>query len=111
MLGGSALDQGVLPWLISPRRQSSGRAAEDKGLPSEGMEAKANSKCHVSFFRLDGGDSPEYLSVIHVTFRIGSGVVVGAGVGVDQGPGVGAGLGVGTTTPRLRTPGFTSSRF
>ena len=37
-----------------------GRAAEDKDLPSEGMEAKVNSKCYVSFVRLDGGDSLEY---------------------------------------------------
>ena len=72
------------------------------------MEAKVNRKCHVSFFRLDGGDSLDYLSVIYVIFRIGPGVGVGvgAGVGVDQEPGVGAGVGVGTAPPRLRTPAY-----
>ena len=44
------------------------------------------------FFRLDGGDSLDNLSVIHIIFRIGSGV--------------GVGVGVGTAPPRLRTPAF-----
>ena len=47
------------------------------------------------FFRLDGGDSLDYLGVISFTLCIGPGVGVGAGVGVDQEPGVGAGVGVG----------------
>ena len=72
------------------------------------MEAKVIRKYYVSFFRLDGGDSLNYLSVIYDTFRIGPGVGVGVGtgVGVDQEPGVGAGVGVGTAPPRLRTPGL-----
>ena len=71
----------------------------DKDLPSEGMKPKINSKCHVSFSRLDCGNSLDYYSVIHFIFRIGT------GVGVDQGPGVAAGVGVGKAPPRLRTPG------
>ena len=67
------------------------------------MNAKTNSKCHVSFSRLDGGDSLDYKGVNHFIFRIGPGV--GVGVGVDQDPGVGAGVGVGTSPPRLRFPG------
>ena len=61
------------------------------------------------FFRLEGGDSLNYLSVICVIFHIGSGVGVGigVGVGVDQEPGDGAGVGVGTAPPRLRTPAQT----
>ena len=70
------------------------------------MEAEVTRKCHVSFFRLDGGHSLDYLSVIYVVFRIrpgvGVGVGVGAGVGVDQD--LGAGVGVGTAPPLLRTP-------
>ena len=77
----------------------------NKDLPAKGMKAKVNRKCHVYFFRWDGGDSPDYLSVIYFIFRVGPGVGVGvgAGVGVDQEPGVG--VGVGTASPRLRTPG------
>ena len=67
----------------------------DKDLPSEAMKAKVNRIYHVSFFRLDGGDSLDYLSVIYFIFRIGPGV----GAGVDQEPGVGVGAGVGTAPP------------
>ena len=58
------------------------------------------------FFSPGGGDSLDYLSVIHVIFRIEPGVGVGAGAGVDQEPGVGVGVGVGvgTAPSRLRTP-------
>ena len=54
------------------------------------------------FFRLDGGDSLDYQSVIYFIFRVEPGVEVGvgAGVGVDQKPGVG----VGTAPPQLRSP-------
>ena len=71
------------------------------------MKAKVNRKCHVSFFRLGGGDSLDYSSVIYFIFRIEPGVGVGVGVvvGVDQKPGFGAGAGVGTAPPRPRTPG------
>ena len=73
----------------------------DKDLPSEGMKAKLIAKkCHVSFFRLRGGDLLEYLRAIYSIFQIGPGV----GVGFDQKPGVGVGAGVRTAPPRLRTP-------
>ena len=70
------------------------------------MKGEINRKCHISFSRLDGGNSLDYYSVIHFIFHIepGVGVGVGAGVGVDQEPGVGAGVGVGTAPPRLRAP-------
>ena len=51
-----------------------------KDLPSEGIKAKVNRKCHVSFFRLDGPAALDYLSVIYFIFRIGP----GPGVGVHQ---------------------------
>ena len=77
----------------------------DIDLPSKGMKAKTNRKCHVSFSRLDGGDSLDYKSVNRF-FLIGLGVGVGdrVGLGVDQDPGVGAGVAVGTSPPRLLTP-------
>ena len=60
------------------------------------------------FFRLGGGDSLGYKSVIYFIFQIEPGVVVGvgvsAGVGVDQKSGIGVGVGVGTAPTRLRTP-------
>ena len=56
----------------------------DKDLPSEGMKARVNRKCHISFFPPGGGDPLDYLSVTHVIFRIGPGP--GPGVGVDQEP-------------------------
>ena len=61
-----------------------------------------NRKCHVSFSRLDCGNSLDYYNVVHFIFRTIPGVGVGVGVraGVDQEPGVG----VGTAPPRLRTP-------
>ena len=73
----------------------------DKDLPSEGMGAKVNWKCHVSFVSLGRRRLARQLKC----YRIGPGVGVGAGVGVDQDPGVGVGVGVGTAPPRLRTPG------
>ena len=69
----------------------------DEDLPSEGMKAKIYRKCHVSFSRLDCGNSLDCNSVIHLIFRIGLGV----GIGVDQEPGVRAGVGVGTAPPQL----------
>ena len=60
------------------------------------------------FFRLDGGDSLDFQSVIYFIFNIGPGV--GVGVGVDQEPGVGAGVGVGTAPPRLRTPAYNNKK-
>ena len=71
----------------------------DKDLPSEGMKAKVNRKCHVSFVSL----GRRRLARLLKCYRIGPGV--GVGVGVDQEPGVGVGVGVGTAPPRLRTPG------
>ena len=53
----------------------------DKDLPSEGMKATVNRKCHVSFFRLNGGDSLDYASFIYFIFCIGLEVGVGVGVG------------------------------
>ena len=38
----------------------------DKDIPSEGMKVKVNRKCHVYFFRVDGGDSLDYISVIYL---------------------------------------------
>ena len=43
----------------------------DKDLPSRGIKDKVNWKWHVSFFRWDGGESLDYLSVIYFIFRIG----------------------------------------
>ena len=68
----------------------------DKDLRSKGMKAKANGKCHVSFFSLERRRLVPLLN--YFIFRIGPGV--GVGVGVDQEPGVG----VGTAPPRLRAP-------
>ena len=42
----------------------------NKDLPSERMKVKINRKCHVSFSRLDGGDSPDYLSVIVILYFV-----------------------------------------
>ena len=69
----------------------------DEDIPSEGMKAKINRKCHVSlFFLLGRGDSLDYQSVLYFIFRIGP------GVGVDHESRVG--VGAGTAPPRLRTP-------
>ena len=73
------------------------------------MEAKVNRKRHVSFFASTAETRSTYLSVIYAIFCMGPGVGVGvgAGVGVDQKPGVG----VGTAPPRLRTPGFHTTKY
>ena len=72
----------------------------DKDLPPEGMKANINRRCHISFSRLDCGNSLDYYRVIHFILRTGPGVRVGvgvgagagAGVGVDREPGVGDGV-------------------
>ena len=56
------------------------------------MKAEVNRKCYISFFRLNGGDSLDYLSFIYFIFRIGPGA------------------GVGTAAPRLRTYDLTLVR-
>ena len=52
----------------------------EKDLPPEGLKDKVNRKCPVSFFRLDGGDLLDNLSIIYFIFRIEPGVGVGVGV-------------------------------
>ena len=75
----------------------------DEDIPSEGMKAKINRKCHVSFlsffFCLDG-EARLTIKVLFILFRIGPGVRVGVGVDYESGVGVEA----GTAPPRLRTP-------
>ena len=60
----------------------------DKGLPSKGMKAKVNRKCHVSFFALTAETRSNIAVSFYLIFRIGPGI----------------GVGVRTAPPRLRTP-------